>query len=147
MRHELHSQVRPRVRRARMHRTGSRFIANNGARLRVQLSNGVRVKPKLCAFDARLRLSLSFFFFFTPIYKHTNAELYRRRWSGMQKRSLICGRKMSHNHEWNIITRCFFPPPSIPPPNSPPTPMLFFTNMGLIFARARYFREFYEERV
>lgn len=50
------------------------------------LSSGVRVKLKLCAFDARFAF---FFFSLSPLrYKHTNAELYQRR-----IQTVFCGGK------------------------------------------------------
>lgn len=69
MRHELHSQVRPRVRayvrRVRTQRTGSRFIASNSARPRVHF----RMTSVLSRNYALLMLvCVSPFLFFSPRY-------------------------------------------------------------------------------
>lgn len=119
---------RARVRARRVHTRGtgwglSPITEAKRERERVLYSSGVRVKPKLCAFDTR-RLRFSIFsslsrlslFSFPPMYKHTNARNYTGV-AVIQKRSLIYRRKMSHNHEveyyhammWFLFLSFFLP--------------------------------------
>jgi len=143
MRHELHSQVRPRVRRVRMQRTGSRFIANNGARPRVHF----RMASVLSRNYALLMLVCvsPFLFFFTPIYKHTNARNYTGAAGRECKNALLYAGGKCRIITSGILSRDVFFLLHLPPQQ--PRRRCYFSRTWVLFSRARHFRDFYEKRV
>lgn len=128
MRHESHGQVRPRVRRAHA-KNGVRGLSPITLRGQEYISNGVRVKSKLCAFDPRLRLSLSFFS--APVYKHTNARNYTGVAGRQCKNALLYAGGKCRIIASGILSRDVFFLPHLPPHN--PDVDVIFRERGSYF--------------